>query len=346
MDNIIENNGIAESCSSTEDNTLLEVKDLVVHYETEDEVVEAVNNISFTVNKGEVFGLVGETGAGKTTVALSIMKLLPEMRGHIINGQIICEGEDLVTKTNKEMVKIRGNKISMIFQDPMTALNPVKRIGDQIEEVIALHNPHLSKREVMLAGMKMLREVGIQEERYKDYPFQFSGGMKQRVIIAIALACEPDLIIADEPTTALDVTIQAQVLTLMKELIAKYNTSVILITHDFGVVSEICDRCAIMYGGEIVECGTLDDIFRNAKHPYTFGLFDALPKLSDKGRRLKPIPGMMPDPTKLPQYCTFADRCGHCTDVCRSGEPPQTWLSAGHMVKCFHYDEARSGEKA
>ena len=327
-----------------ENSTLLDIKNLIVHYEMEDEVVEAVNNVSFQVKKGEAFGIIGETGAGKTTVALSIMRLLPEPRGHIVGGEIGFDGVNLTAATQKQMTKIRGRKISMIFQDPMTALNPVQRVGEQIEEVIALHNPTFSKHEVMLAGMEMLREVGIPEERYKDYPFQFSGGMKQRVVIAMALACKPDMIIADEPTTALDVTIQAQVLELIKELKAKYGTSVVLITHDFGVVAELCDRCAVMYGGEFVECGTLRDVFKNPQHPYTRGLFDSLPKLDDSAR-LKPIKGMMPDPTKLPRHCTFADRCDLCTEICREKDPGEVWLSDDHMVKCFHYMDA-SGEKA
>ena len=327
-----------------ENNNLLDVSNLVVHYEMDDEVVEAVNNVSFSVKKGEAFGIIGETGAGKTTIALSIMRLLPEPRAHIIGGTIKFDEDILTEATPKQMTRIRGRKISMIFQDPMTALNPVQRVGEQIEEVIALHNPQFSKHEVMLAGMEMLREVGIPEERYKDYPFQFSGGMKQRVVIAMALACKPDMIIADEPTTALDVTIQAQVLELMKDLKAKYGTAVILITHDFGVVSELCDRCAVMYGGEFVECGTLEDIFRHPRHPYTRGLFDSLPKLDDSAR-LKPIKGMMPDPTKLPQRCTFADRCNMCTEICMEKDPEETWLSDEHMVKCFHYADS-AGENA
>ena len=325
-----------------ESDVLLDVENLIVHYEMDDEVVEAVNNVSFHVKRGEAFGLIGETGAGKTTIALSIMRLLPEPRGNIIGGKIRFDGEDLTAATKKQMTRIRGRKISMIFQDPMTALNPVQRVGEQIEEVIALHNPQFSKHELMLAGMEMLREVGIPPERYKDYPFQFSGGMKQRVVIAIALACKPDMIIADEPTTALDVTIQAQVLELMKELKAKYGTAVVLITHDFGVVAELCDRCAVMYGGEIVECGTLRDIFKNPRHPYTRGLFDSLPRMDDSSR-LKPIKGMMPDPTKLPQHCTFADRCDMCTERCLQEDPEQTWLSDEHMVKCFRHMDAPEG---
>ncbi len=325
-----------------ENDVLLDVKNLIVHYEMDDEVVEAVNNISFNVRKGEAFGLIGETGAGKTTIALSIMRLLPEPRGNIIGGTITFDGEDLTAATKKQMTRIRGRKISMIFQDPMTALNPVQRVGEQIEEVIALHNPHFSKAELMTAGMEMLQEVGIPAERYRDYPFQFSGGMKQRVVIAIALACKPDMIIADEPTTALDVTIQAQVLELMKDLKAKYGTSVVLITHDFGVVSELCDRCAVMYGGEIVETGTLRDIFKNPRHPYTRGLFDSLPKMDDNSR-LKPIKGMMPDPTKLPQHCTFAERCDMCVERCMQEDPGQTWLTDEHMVKCFRHMDTPEG---
>ena len=325
-----------------ENDVLLDVKNLIVHYEMDDEVVEAVNNVSFQVKKGEAFGLIGETGAGKTTIALSIMRLLPEPRGNIIGGTITFDGEDLTAATKKQMTKIRGRKISMIFQDPMTALNPVQRVGEQIEEVIALHNPHFSRAELMTAGMEMLQEVGIPAERYRDYPFQFSGGMKQRVVIAIALACKPDMIIADEPTTALDVTIQAQVLELMKDLKAKYGTSVVLITHDFGVVSELCDRCAVMYGGEIVETGTLRDIFKNPRHPYTRGLFDSLPKMDDNSR-LKPIKGMMPDPTKLPQHCTFAERCDMCVERCMQEDPGQTWLTDEHMVKCFRHMDTPEG---
>ena len=325
-----------------ENDILLDVKNLIVHYEMDDEVVEAVNNVSFQVKKGEAFGLIGETGAGKTTIALSIMRLLPEPRGNIIGGTITFDGEDLTAATKKQMTKIRGRKISMIFQDPMTALNPVQRVGEQIEEVIALHNPQFSRAELMTAGMEMLQEVGIPAERYRDYPFQFSGGMKQRVVIAIALACRPDMIIADEPTTALDVTIQAQVLELMKDLKAKYGTAVVLITHDFGVVSELCDRCAVMYGGEIVETGTLRDIFKNPRHPYTRGLFDSLPKMDDNSR-LKPIKGMMPDPTKLPQHCTFAERCDMCVERCMQEDPGQTWLTDEHMVKCFRHMDTPEG---
>lgn len=317
---------------------LIEVKNLIVHYEMDNGVVEAVNNVSFSISRGETFGIIGETGAGKTTIALSILGLLPQPRSNVISGSISLMGENLLEKSRKEMMKILGKRISMIFQDPMTALNPVHKVGDQIAEVISLHYPEYSKHETMLAAMKMLREVGIQEERYNDYPFQFSGGMKQRVVIAMALACQPDLIIADEPTTALDVTIQAQVLELMKNLKEKYETSVVLITHDFGVVSEICDKCAVMYAGEFVECGTLEDIFADPKHPYTVGLFNSLPRLEDDTERLRPIKGLMPDPMALPEYCTFADRCDRCTEQCRQNDPPFFPVSQEHIVKCFHYN--------
>ena len=320
---------------------LLDVDDLVVHYEMEDGVVEAVNNVSFSIKKGETFGIIGETGAGKTTIALSILGLLPAPRSNVIQGSIKLDGIELLGMSRKEKMKILGKRISMIFQDPMTSLNPVHRIGDQIAEVISLHYPKYSKHETMIAAMKILREVGIQEERYKDYPFQFSGGMKQRVIIAMALACQPDLIIADEPTTALDVTIQAQVLELVKELKQKYSTSVLLITHDFGVVSEICDKCAVMYAGEIVESGSLVHIFKNPKHPYTVGLFNSLPKLDETDTMLKPISGLMPDPMDLPKWCTFSERCERCTEVCRKNDPPVVEAEPGHFVKCFHYDVQR-----
>ena len=288
--------------------TLLSVKDLVIHYETEDEVVEAVNKISFDIKKGEVLGLVGETGAGKTTTALGILGLLPAKVGHVIQGSIELEGRDLLKLSEKEMRQIRGKKISMIFQDPMTALNPVKTVGDQIAEVVLLHN-QCSKAEALKRAQEMLAMVGIVPERYRDYPHQFSGGMKQRIVIAIALACEPELLIADEPTTALDVTIQAQILDMMRKLQKEQGTSVILITHDLGVVAEMCDNCAVMYGGELVEYGTLEQVFDNPKHPYTRALYKSIPSLDKDVHRLEVIPGLVPDPSDLPEYCSFYERC-------------------------------------
>ena len=281
---------------------MLNVENLVIHYETDEEVVEAVNNIRFRLKKGEVLGLVGETGAGKTTTALGIMGLLPPKVGHVIQGKIELDGENLFDKSEREMRNIRGKKISMIFQDPMTALNPVKTVGEQIAEVVLLHS-HCSKVEALRRAQDMLAMVGIVPERYKDYPHQFSGGMKQRIVIAIALACEPELLIADEPTTALDVTIQAQILDMMRSLQKKQGTSMILITHDLGVVAEMCDHCAVMYAGELVEYGTVEEIFDNPKHPYTKALYQSIPSLDKDVDRLHVVPGMVTDPSNLPEYC-------------------------------------------
>ncbi len=316
--------------------TLLSVKDLVIHYETEDEVVEAVNNISFDIKKGEVLGLVGETGAGKTTTALGILGLLPPKVGHVIQGSIEMEGKDLLKLSEKEMRQIRGKKISMIFQDPMTALNPVKTVGDQIAEVVLLHN-HCSKAEALKRAQEMLAMVGIVPERYKDYPHQFSGGMKQRIVIAIALACEPELLIADEPTTALDVTIQAQILDMMRKLQKEQGTSVILITHDLGVVAEMCDNCAVMYGGELVEYGTLEQVFDNPKHPYTKALYKSIPSLDRDVHRLEVIPGLVPDPSDLPEYCSFYERCSEKCDRCNKFDPVRTEVEPGHFAKCLQF---------
>ncbi len=320
------------------DENILEIEDLVVHYETDDEVVEAVNNIHLTMKKGEILGLVGETGAGKTTTALSIMGLLPDKVGAIKQGKIKFEGEDLLKKSKREMRAVRGKKISMIFQDPMTALNPVKTVGDQIAEVILLHD-HCSKAEALKKAQDMLALVGIVPERYKDYPHQFSGGMKQRIVIAIALACEPDLLIADEPTTALDVTIQAQILDMMRALQKKNNTSTILITHDLGVVAEMCDHCAVMYAGEIVEYGTLEEIFDNPKHPYTKALYKSIPSLDKDVERLEVIPGMVCDPSDLPSHCSFYDRCTEKCDACKLNDPKPMEIKPGHVVKCYQYQK-------
>lgn len=322
--------------SETKNQTLLKVEDLIVHYEMENAVVEAVNNVSFDIRRGETLGLVGETGAGKTSIALSIMGLLPFPPANVIGGRIEFEGRDLTSMSQKEMRSVRGSKISMIFQDPMSALNPVHRVGDQIAEVIRLHGEK-DKKKAQAAAADMLRIVGIQPERYEDYPHQFSGGMKQRVVIAMALACRPDLIIADEPTTALDVTIQAQVLELIKKLQVERNTAMLLITHDFGIVAEVCDRCAVIYAGEIVEYGTVSHIFRNPLHPYTRGLFDSIPSIATHTRRLKPIPGLVVDPTDLPEYCSFYERCGECTEKCRERDSVMLEVEPGHFVKCLKY---------
>ena len=315
---------------------MLNVENLVIHYETDEEVVEAVNNISFRLKKGEVLGLVGETGAGKTTTALGIMGLLPPKVGHVIQGKIELDGENLFDKSEREMRNIRGKKISMIFQDPMTALNPVKTVGEQIAEVVLLHS-HCSKVEALRRAQDMLAMVGIVPERYKDYPHQFSGGMKQRIVIAIALACEPELLIADEPTTALDVTIQAQILDMMRSLQKKQGTSMILITHDLGVVAEMCDHCAVMYAGELVEYGTVEEIFDNPKHPYTKALYQSIPSLDKDVDRLHVVPGMVTDPSNLPEYCSFADRCEAKCDLCEKADPKMIRVNEEHCVKCLQY---------
>ena len=316
-------------------NPLVEIKELVIHYESDDGVVEAVNSVDLTIHKGEVLGLVGETGAGKTTIALSMMNLLPKPPAHVISGEILLEGRDVLKMNRKELQKLRGQRVSMVFQDPMTALNPVQSVGDQIAEVISLHNSGLCNHEIKQRAVAMLETVGIPKVRYDDYPHQFSGGMKQRVVIAIALACKPSLIIADEPTTALDVTIQAQVLELMKKLQKDFDTAMLLITHDFGVVADICNRCAVIYAGEIVESGTVEHIFDYPLHPYTIGLFDSLPSLDKDVERLKPIKGNVADPTDLPSYCSFYERCNYCTDQCKMENPKLTEIEEGHFVRCL-----------
>ena len=314
---------------------LLDIRNLVVHYETDAGVVEAVNDVSLTVEKGESFALVGETGAGKTTIALSVMKLLPVPPAHVVDGDIRLQGESIFEKTEKEMRRVRGSTVSMIFQDPMTALNPSARVGEQVAEVIRLHRS-CSRTEAMALAAETLKMVGIQPERLRDYPHQFSGGMRQRVVIAIALACEPELLIADEPTTALDVTIQAQVLDLIRELRNNLGTAMLLITHDFGVVAEMCDKCAIVYAGQIVEAGTVRQIFNNYRHPYTKGLFDSLPSLDKRVRRLKPIKGLMANPMELPPHCSFSSRCAYCGEKCLQGDPEPEEVEPGHFVRCYY----------
>ena len=312
----------------------IEIQDLTIHYVTREGVVRAVNNITLDIEKGETLGLVGETGAGKTTTALGILRLVPSPPGRYIGGHIFFEGTDIMEMSNDQLRQMRGAEISMIFQDPMTALNPVLTVGDQIAENIALHQ-HCSKGESMERAKEMLETVGIPAFRASDYPHQFSGGMKQRVVIAIALSCNPSLLIADEPTTALDVTIQAQILEMVKHLQKKRGTSMLLITHDLGVVAETCDKVAIMYAGEIVEYGSLEQIFDNVRHPYTKGLFASIPSLDKDVRRLHTIEGLMPDPTRLPEGCKFSPRCPYTTEKCRMAEPSLKELEQGHLVRCF-----------
>ncbi len=318
---------------------LIEIKDFEIAYETDDGVVRALNGVSLHLKEGETLGLVGETGAGKTTLARGIMRLIPMPPGKIKNGEVIFNGEDLLKLPANDMLKIRGKEISMIFQDPMTSLNPVLTVGEQIEEVIESHNPGLKKEELHKRAQDMLELVGISRDRSDEYPHQFSGGMKQRVIIAIALACNPKLLIADEPTTALDVTIQAQVLDMIRSLKNKLNTSMILITHDLGVVAQNCDRVAIMYAGEIVEEGNLHQIFKETGHPYTIGLLGSIPSLTHDVKRLNPVNGMMPDPTDLPDGCKFSPRCHHACEKCHSENPALTDIGNGHMVRCHFAGE-------
>jgi peptide/nickel transport system ATP-binding protein len=313
----------------------LNVKDLVVEYTSGGQVIHAVNGVSFQMEKGETLGLVGETGAGKTTIAKAILQILPDPPAKVRGGEIVLDGEDVLKLPEKELLNIRGSKISMIFQDPMTALNPIMSVGSQITEVILLHNK-ISDKQAVERACAMLEMVGIPRQRYVEYPHQFSGGMKQRVVIAMALACNPELLLADEPTTALDVTIQAQVLEMINDLKKQYQTTMILITHDLGVVAETCDKVAIVYAGSIMESGTKQDIFLRPQHPYTHGLFASIPKLDDKSKRLHPIHGLPPDPTDLPPGCPFAPRCPKATEACQQGEIPCVEVSAGHTVRCLY----------
>ncbi len=313
----------------------LEVKDLVVEYTSGGQIIHAVNGVSFELDKGQTLGLVGETGAGKTTICKAILRILPDPPAKIKGGEIHLDGEDLLQKPEKEMLSIRGNKIAMIFQDPMTALNPIMTVGGQITEVVHLHNHEMTLDQAKARTIEMLELVGIPGERYNEYPYQFSGGMKQRVVIAMALACNPELLLADEPTTALDVTIQAQVLDMIKELREKFNTSMILVTHDLGIVAETCDTVAVVYAGEVVEYGAKSDIFRHTAHPYTVGLFGSLPKLNDDSTRLHPIPGLPPDPSNLPEGCAFSPRCPKATEECRTQKIGMTEVKPGHFCRCI-----------
>jgi peptide/nickel transport system ATP-binding protein len=332
---------------------LLQVEDLRIRYVTDDGIVEALNGVSLSLREGHTLGLVGETGAGKTTLARGIMGLIPRPPGEILGGRVLFEGEDLLRLGEAGMRNIRGNRISMIFQDPMTSLNPVMTVGDQIREVIRTHNK-LGPREVRAAAAEMLETVGISADRMDEYPHQFSGGMKQRVIIAIALACKPRLLIADEPTTALDVTIQAQVLEMIRDLKAKLHTSMLLITHDLGVVAQNCDEVAIMYAGEVVERGGLRGLFKEARHPYTAGLLGSVPNLAQDTLRLRPVKGLMPDPANLPRGCKFHPRCDYAAPPCREEVPLLEALPGGrdpssggeegpaHLVRCIRAGELPS----
>ncbi|MCD7835013.1 MAG: ABC transporter ATP-binding protein [Lachnospiraceae bacterium] len=329
---------------------LLELKHLYVEYSSNLETVKAVNDVELSLERGATLGLVGETGAGKTSIARAILRILPDPPAKVPQGEIFFEGEDLQKISEAEMRKIRGAKISMIFQDPMTALNPVLTVGKQISEAIKLHKG-ISKEESIKEAKKMLEMVGIPGERYEEYPHQFSGGMKQRVVIAIALACSPHLLIADEPTTALDVTIQAQVLNLIKALQQSQKMAMILITHDFGIVAETCDYVAVIYAGQIVEYGTAEQLFGNKVHPYTRGLFGSIPKLTGDVERLHSIDGMPPDPTNLPQGCYFSPRCKYADECCKKDMTvPLCDVGDGHLCRCLKAEqmakEGYTGEKS
>jgi len=326
-------------------NYALEINDLYVEYRTQDDTVCALNGMDLQIERGKTLGLVGETGAGKTTAGLSILQLIPHPPGVITSGEIKLNGDTIFekssttshAKTEKEMQKIRGKTVSMIFQDPMTSLNPVLTVEEQIAEVIAQHE-NVTKAQSYEKAREMLELVGIPGSRGGEFPHQFSGGMKQRVVIAIALACSPGLLIADEPTTALDVTIQAQVLEMMKGLREKYETSMLMITHDLGIVAEICDMVSVVYAGRVVEHGTLEDIFDHTRHPYTEGLFNSLPNLTDRKAKLKPIKGLMPDPSNLPTGCPFHPRCDYAIDICVKERPEKVYRTDHHYTACHLYN--------
>ena len=318
---------------------IMQVRDLHVSFATEAGVCRAVRGVNFDLWRGRTLGIVGESGSGKSVTALSLIGLLDDNAK--VTGSIIMNGEELIGKTDEEMSEIRGERIAMVFQDPLSALTPMFTIGDQIAEGLITHHPDMSKQQIHDRCVELLDLVGIPqpEERLSSFPHQFSGGMKQRVVIAMALACNPKLLLADEPTTALDVTIQAQVLETMKDLRKKFGSAMIMITHDLGIIAEVCDEVSVVYAGQIVEHGTLEDIFNHTMHPYTEGLFGSLPNIEDRKARLQPIPGLMPDPTNLPKGCPFSPRCKYCTEACKKDRPEKKWASDTHYVRCVRYEE-------
>ncbi|MCK8815800.1 ABC transporter ATP-binding protein [Natroniella sulfidigena] len=319
--------------------TILEVNDLQTYFFTSKGTVKAVDGVSFSIEKGQTLGVVGESGSGKSVTASSIMQLIPNPPGEIVGGEINFKGQNLLNKSIDQIRKIRGNEISMIFQEPMTSLNPVYTVGDQISEVLRLHQG-LNKQQALEKAVVMLEKVGIPspEQRVHEHPHQMSGGMRQRVMIAIALACNPELLIADEPTTALDVTIQAQILELMQELKDEFETAIMLITHDLGVIAEVADEVAVMYGGRVVEKTDVMTLFKNPQHPYTAGLINSIPKLKADTNRLEPIKGIVPDPFSFPNGCKFANRCDYAVDKCQRYEPQLEELDSGHIVRCWKHD--------
>jgi oligopeptide/dipeptide ABC transporter ATP-binding protein len=324
---------------------LLEVKNLRTYFYTDDGVARSVDGVDFDVDRGETLGLVGESGCGKSVSALSIMRLIPDPPGKIVGGEINYNGRNLLTLTEEKMRDIRGNEISMIFQEPMTSLNPVFTIGHQIDEAVILHQ-RVSKAEARNRAIEMLRLVGISdpEQRYGEYPHQLSGGMRQRVMIAMALSCNPQLLIADEPTTALDVTVQAQILELITKLQEELGMGMIMITHDLGVIAEVSDRVAVMYAAKVVEYSTVDEIFYNPKHPYTIGLLKSIPRLGEHRQRLATIEGTVPAPTNFPVGCHFCTRCDYADTLCWNDEPPLVEIETGHFAACWHVDRVAAGE--
>ena len=326
--------------------TLLEIKDLCVEFKTMAGTVHAVDHLSYTLHRGEKLGIVGESGSGKSVSSLAMMQLIPNPPGKVTGGQILYNGKDLVKLSEREMQKIRGNEISMIFQEPMTSLNPIIRCGKQIAESLRLHRG-MKKKEAMEEAIKMMQAVGIAnpQARAYEYPHQMSGGMRQRVMIAMALACQPQILIADEPTTALDVTIQAQILDLIRDLNQKMNTSVVFITHDLGVVSELCDTVIVMYNGHIVEKAPVADIFREPLHPYTQGLLSAIPRITKERKPLSTIEGMVPNPVERIKGCRFWPRCPKACDRCRKEEPSVFSVGENRQVRCWLYAQADNGSQ-
>lgn len=323
--------------------SLLEIKNLSVKYQTGRATAYALNGINLTIGKGEAVGLVGETGAGKTTTALSILNLVPQPAGKITSGEIYFDGRSVLNMKKKELMDMRGDKIAMIFQNPLTSLNPLFTVGEQIAMVLCKHR-NIDKKVALKEAGDLLEVVGIARYRVNDFPYQFSGGMRQRVGIASALACNPALLIADEPTTALDVTIQAQILELIKQLLTQYSSSLLMITHNLGIISEICQKVAVMYAGRIVEFGTVKEVFTNPMHFYTIGLLGSVPKLKGPRKRLVAIPGTVANPEHLPSGCAFHTRCTRCEDQCKTVQPPMVKINGNHYVACFKGVEGNNNE--
>jgi peptide/nickel transport system ATP-binding protein len=321
---------------------LLSVENIVTTFDVEGKTLTALQDVSFHVNAGESLGVVGESGCGKSVTSLSVMGLLPKPSGKTVSGKVLYKGDDLLSLNPQEMAKIRGRKIAMIFQEPMTALNPVYRIGRQIAEIFKIHFPEMKDQQILQKSIELLIQVGIPapEQRISEYPHQLSGGMRQRVMIAMALACEPEVLICDEPTTALDVTIQAQILDLIKQLQKKNNMAVIMITHDLGVIAEFCDRVAVMYAGKVVETASVIDVFKKAKHPYTKGLLSSIPTMDHPRKtKLETIQGQVPSLFNMPAYCRFENRCPYAEDICKNSSPEDSKVDDAHAVSCHRWSE-------